>query len=92
MGPGQAGTPTPLARAGAGTPCGMRVGVEGEDEDEEVEEEVEREERLEGRLLKGLSLSSVPRAGASLWGTGVQGCHPGATDHDFSKGGLLSSP
>lgn len=86
MGPGQTGTPTPLA--GAETPGG--VGVGREDKDEEVERE--REERLGSRELKGPSLSSMPSAGASLWGTGVQGCHPGATDHDFSKGGLLSSP
>lgn len=72
---------------------GQGTGVERELEEEEVDEEVEEEER-EGKLgmeLKALSSSSASIMVGSLRGTGVQGCQPGATEHDLISGGLRSS-
>lgn len=85
--------PSPLEEATGGT-LGQGAGVESELEDEEVEEEVEEEER-EGKVgtgLKGLSSTSPSRIEASHGGTGVHGCQPGATEQDFIRGGLRSSP
>lgn len=72
---------------------GQGFGVERELEEDEVEEEVEEEER-EGKVgteLKALSSSSVSMMAGSHDGTGIQGCQPGATEHDLTSWGLRSS-
>lgn len=84
--------PSPLPEA-AGGMLGQGFGVERELEEDEVEEEVEEEER-EGKVgteLKALSSSSVSRMEGSHDGTGIQGCQPGATEQDLTRGGLRSS-
>lgn len=85
--------PSPLAEA-AGGMLGQGVGLERELEEDEVEDEVEDEER-EGKVgtgLNTLSSSSASRMEGSHDGTGIQGCQPGATEQDLTKGGLRSSP
>ena len=66
--------------------------MDEEEREEEEEEEVEEREGMAGRELKVCSWSSVGRVEVSRWGRGVQGGQPGATEQDFTRGGLLSSP
>lgn len=78
----------------AGGTVGQGVGVDRELEEDEVDEEVEEEERdgKVGTELKAMSSSSASRKETSRWGTGVQGCQPGATEQDLASAGLHSSP
>lgn len=62
---------------------GQGFWVEREFEEEEADEEVDEEER--GTELKALSSSSLSMIDGSHDGTGVQGCHPGATEQDFTS-------
>lgn len=84
--------PSPLLEAAGGTLV-QGAGAEREFEEEEVEEEVEEEER-EGKVcteLKALSSSSASSMEGSHGGTGIQGCQPGATEQDLTRGALRSS-
>lgn len=75
--------PRPTEDAGAAV--ALTGWTDSELEEEEVEEDVEDDER-EGKMgndLKAQSSSSASRIEGSPGGTGVHGCHPGATERDF---------